>query len=274
MTPSLRAVCLAWISALGLAGLVALLLWQACERRFAARIETVGTLVVGTSLVRFAVPSAQGDDTLATLGPREFLRLGFPGGQERHVLQAASAAAEAGAAAIFIEVNPIVSRFANQSPGCGLRAGMRYERSVLMATAEALFRLDEDFWLRGGALPASRAGKGEVTEETLSLLYPLSLPGSCFPDAWRRLVEDHTDTRFAFLAMPRAPVARDRIGRDAMRDFLEASEAFAAATGAPLFIADPDGSWSAAHFLDQAHLNEAGSERFLRSFAQWWDEQP
>lgn len=263
-----RGIAAAWGVAMALVLAVALALLAVGERAELRRLTGVGTLMVGTSLVRYASPRPEGDVILATLGPPPFLRLAFRAGSEREILGAAEVAARAGVPTVFVEVNPIVSLFHVRGESCSPVGSLRYSIARIRNMAGDLVQ-GKDIYRSEMSVVRNFADR-VVIDEKLSLLYPLTIHGSCYAQRWRRLVTGHPGTRLVFLAMPRAPMARELVGAADMARFNDAARAFAADLGAPIFVADPDGTWEARYFVDQAHLSAQGAARFREALVLWW----
>lgn len=257
----------AWAVAVLLSAATLVAVSAVVQRTKVQRLVGIGTLMIGTSLTRFASPDPEGGPLLEAAGTAPFLRIGYPRASERQLLDIAAAAAKAGVPKVFIEVNPIVSRFADQPAGCGFIHGIGYLKSrvqrgaMLLALRRGVFH--------DGLLPVDQYPSGHRIATDVARLYPLSIEGACHTRAWKELVAAHPATEMAFIVMPRGPAARARIGPDAMAVFQNTASAFARALGRPLLVVDPDGSWEAALFADQAHLSRSGAARFQRELNAW-----
>jgi hypothetical protein len=239
------------------------------EMKVESRLSNIRTVMVGTSLVLYGVGVADGGTEALAFGPTPFLRVGYSNGNERQIFALTRSAVTAGVRNLFIEINPIVSRFARSSSGCGLVTwieqewlGARYAlRAVLLG--KDVLRLGtvnmEDF-------PVAQ-NRGPMTKEQIQQVYPIRVTGSCDTDRWAALFASDPQIRVVLMVMPRAPEARLANGVEVIAKFHSAAQDFADKTAAHLFVADPDGVWPAVDFVDQAHLSDSGSARFRAALA-------
>jgi hypothetical protein len=239
------------------------------EMKVQSRLSGIRTVMAGTSLVLYGVGEADGGAEALAFGPAPFLRVGYGSGTERQVFALARSAVAAGARDLFIEINPIVSRFAHSASGCGTVSWIRQERSDARDALRAVL-LGSDV-LRAGTvnmegfpLPESRV---PLTEVQIRRLFPIRVTGSCDANRWAALFAANPQMRVVLMVMPRAPEARGENGAQLMAEFHAVAQDFARLTGAHLFVADPDGVWPASDFVDQAHLSDAGAARFRAALA-------
>lgn len=273
MRSSLGRMTLVWVTsaAIVLGTLTTLWIWG--TRAQSTSLKDIDTLVLGTSLVRYGIPNPNAGHDAHKFGPEPFLRLGYTRGNERQLLSIVTNAAEQKTQRIYLEVNPIVSRFADTSTGCGATDWITHHMALIRKTFRAaLFR--QEILGEATAFPLYQFGPFIVDEMRLSRLYPLRVTGPCFAEQWSSVFETNPDMQVILVAMPRAPIARERIGIQGMTHFYEAAQTFAAANNLPLFIVDPLGNWPADAFVDQAHLSQAGAERFMASLAAFARELP
>ena len=273
MNTSLGRMTLVWVTsaAIVLGTLITPWIWAA--RAQSTSLKDIDTLVLGTSLVRYGVPNPDGGPDAHKFGPKPFLRLGYSRGNERQLLSIVTNAAEHKIQRIYLEVNPIVSRFADTSTGCGPTDWITNHMTLIRKTFRAaLFR--QEILGVATASPLYQSEPFIVDELRLSRLYPLRVTGPCFAEQWSTVFETNPEIQVILVAMPRAPIARERIGIQGMTHFYEAAQTFAAANNLPLFIVDPSGNWPANAFVDQAHLSQAGAEQFMTLLAAFARELP
>lgn len=237
------------------------------QRRLDVRFTGVDAVFLGTSLMRRALPDFGEAKPLAQIGASKVLRVGINSGAEGQILDMASAAIASGVQNVFIEINPLVSRFA-RVPGCGFVNTIRDYRRRIKTFALA-FLLGRDI-LGTGVTPIDSDQAREVDVEKAAKNYPLKFEGPCHMKSWVQLVTTSGESRIFLIAMPRDDVARQLIGIPDMDVFERRSRAFAAQLGLPLFVPDASGSWGPDYFIDQAHMSRLGSERFLEELAVWW----
>ena len=246
------------------------------ERQAKQRLSNIHTVMVGTSLVRHAVGDADGGAEALAFGPAPFLRVAYSSATERQVFALAKSAVAAGARNLFIEINPIVSRFAFRSAGCGAVSWIMQKQSEARDTLRSVL-LRRDVFNYGAVnfevsiVPESPS---HLTDVQLQRLYPIRVSGPCDADRWAALFAVNPELRVVLMVMPRAPVARAANGMRLMSEFHKAAQEFAGLTGAHLFIADPDGVWPALNFIDQAHLSHSGAARFRIALATFVAELP
>lgn len=241
------------------------------EVQVKSRLSGIRTAMVGTSLVRHGVDQADGGPEALAFGPAPFLRVGHSNATERQLFALTRSAVAAGARDLFIEINPIVTRFASFPSGCGAVSWIRQARSDARDVLQTVL-LGRD--VLGGStaniedfrIPDSN---GPLTEAQIQRLYPIRVTGSCDVDRWTALFGADPQIRVVLTVMPRAPEARRANGAQLMAAFHAAAQEFAGLTGAYLFIADPDGVWPESDFVDQAHLSEAGAARFRAALADF-----
>ncbi|AXI46739.1 hypothetical protein C1J03_12335 [Sulfitobacter sp. SK012] len=265
-----RNMVLAWLCALCAALVGATAVLQAGQRQLETRLAPYDTVFLGTSLMRYALP-VQGDGrSIQAVDANSALRIGLSRGSEADLLDLTQAAVNARVATTFIEINPIVSRFSDRHRPCSLWNGLNHRRGALRQAANAV--------LRGGDIivgnePAKNDRLPSVDLERLAELYPLQFDVPCHPGKWQQIPKSSGSSKIVLVAMPRSEIAKTRIGPEGMIEFDRAAIRFASQLNLPLFMPDSDVTWSEDHFLDQAHMSQLGSERFLQELGQWWDAQ-
>lgn len=236
-----------------------------------ATFAGIRTAFVGTSLMRRALPEGSATRAPAFPGAGPTLRIGLGRASEAQILALAQAAVRAGVTTLFIEVNPLVSRFDHRRSACGWAGMLDARRRALRAVLAPHLRgpgagLDQ---------PPRRAdGPQVVLEQALDRMYPLHVDGPCFVDDWQALARHARGTRIVFVAMPRAEVAHRRIGADTMAAFYQAADGLATSLGTTLFRPDRSGIWPDSAFIDQAHLSQRGAGRFRAALAAWSGARP
>ena len=273
MTITAGRMGLVWMASMGVVLAVLAGLWVLGERAVSNRLASVQTLVIGTSLVQYGIPDPEGRSLATAFGPAPQLRLAYSAASEEQLFAITAMAARHGVQRLFIEVNPIVSRFAFKAQGCGLAGWIEHHFIAMRRTFRAAVT-GQDVMANALARPSDQDQPRVVDKEVLTRLYPLRLTGSCSADRWATLFAAHPDMQVVLIAMPRAPVARDRIGADGMAKFNTAARQFATATGMQLFIVDPEGTWPTDAFIDQGHMSPEGSARFMAGLAAYASKLP
>ena len=276
MTSPVRRILACWGIAVIGAGAVFAGLALVHDMQVQSRLSDIRTLMVGTSLVSFGVGVADGGAEALAFGPTPFLRVGYSGGTERQIFALSRSAVAAGVRNLFIEINPILSRFARSPSDCGIVSWIKQERldsrdalRAVLSGTDVLSRSTlnvEDYPVLDS--------RGPMTEAQIRQRYPIRVTGSCYADRWAALFAADPQMRVVLMAMPRAPKARGAIGARVMAEFYAAAQDFADRTGAHLFIADLDGVWPASDFVDLAHLSDAGAARFRAALVAFVTELP
>ena len=267
MTPSGRMMVLIWALAIGLVAGISMLTWSVGHRQMQTRLSGYDTLLIGTSLMRYAVPNAQDSAAAQIFGKGRYLRLGVSSANEAAMLDLARASIATKPKLLFIEINPLITRFAFDAAGCG----PEYQ---LSAVAEFVRRTARTS-LRGKNLlePASQDPQLTTTAqpdpEVMARNYPLIFPPLCYGAQWQALAQATGDTRIILVAMPRSAHAREVIGASDMARFDRAAADLAAQLHLLLFVPDVANTWPDSYFTDLAHMNSRGSAAFLTALAAW-----
>lgn len=235
------------------------------NQQFRDRVTGVEDIFVGSSLMGYAIPNVPRPQQSGSgmISP-SYIRLAIPGVRELELLQLAESIAQSGAKRIIIEINPIVSRFANRPKGCWRTIRLSYlKRRFKDRLHNRHFEfLTENIDLAEGPPESIRINRN---------LFPLRFDGPCFPDRWKML--SHSTSELLLVLMPRGPESKKLIGTGAEKELVARSEAFARQIGATLMIVDQDGSWGQRYFKDTAHVTRAGAERFQTEFSLWLESR-
>lgn len=272
MTPSGRLMVLIWALAIGLVASVSALAWVAGHRQIQSQMTGYDTLLIGTSLIGYAVPNTPDSQAAQPFGPDRYLRLGVASASEAQILDLARAAVAAKPKSLFIEINPLISRFAFATAGCG-------PEYRLQAVAEFVKRATKTT-LRGRNLLERAtqnpplAAASQTDPAVMARNYPLKFPPLCYGLQWQTLAQTAQDTQIVLVVMPRSAQARALIGADDMTRFHRAALDLAARLQLPLFVPDAANAWPDSYFKDQAHMNAQGSAAFLTALAAWRKAEP
>lgn len=261
------AISLAWLVAALIAVAVLISVALVRQHRLDARFVGHDAVFLGTSLTRFALPDYAVPAPMPQIRAKSAMRIGLSNGSDSEVLTLTSAALAAQVAHVFVEVNPIISRFANNTHRCDVWDTLPYLSDVFRRSGIATL-WGRDLSYRG-ALEVANDGPRSLHFDQMDKIYPLQIDTPCHLETWRQLAESRPDTQIVLIAMPRSKIARDRIGPDGMEAFNRAAEAFSSQINVPLFIPDASGAWDDKFFLDRAHMNRAGAAHFLRALASW-----
>lgn len=261
----------AWLLAGALVVAMVGVCWWFAEKAFAHRFAGVQTAFLGSSLMWYALPMTPGAVANPVFQIDQTLRVGVSSASENQLLSLANAAVVSGVRTLFIEVNPIVTRFASEPVGCGAVDSARSARWMVRAAVRDRV-LGVPPWA-GASDPAAYPVGAWQGGDLLGQRYPLRFPVPCHMAAWKSLVANSGATRITLIAMPRAAIARDAVGAADMAQFHQTAQNFARQLGLPLFVVDPQGGWSDDRFLDAAHMSQAGSSAFMQGLVIWWAAQ-
>ena len=260
-----RTVVSAWLCAILISVVIIIGIIHLGIQNSKEQLTGKDAVFLGTSLTRFALPNHFEPMPLAQVGAENAVRIGLSLGTESDLLHLASAAIDARVRSVFIEINPLISRFSNAPKACSWHQQFLSFRRLSMQSTSAILRGKNI----GQGLPQNEVERS-IDLERLDQLYPIDVNLSCRIDQWREVVRTSWPSNLYFIAMPRDYVARDYIGTESMADFYATAEEFSAKVGAPLFIVDAMGVWPAEDFIDLAHLSISGSEHFLERLDDWW----
>lgn len=245
--------------------------WWYAERALLERLVGVHTAFLGSSLMRYAIPMTPGSMKDSFFDIDQTLRVGVSSVSETQLLGLADAAVESGVKTLFIEVNPIVARFAGDTVGCGARNWGRSVRWMARTAVRAQISGVDPWGEATDPLGESvqSLGDGRFVAER----YPLHFPAPCHMAKWQALVAKAGATRITLIAMPRAAIAREAIGAVDMAQFHQSAQIFASQLGLPLFVVDPQGVWTDDRFVDAAHMTLRGADAFMKELGRWWAGQ-
>ena len=269
MKTNARGIALAWLVAFLLAAAGATVVASLGQRQLEARLGSSDAVFLGTSLTRFALPRHGEAKPLPQIDAANVLRIGLSDGTESDLLDLASAAVDAGVGVVFVEINPIVSRFAENPGGCGWWNSLAHHFKALKRSSNAVFS-GRDIIGRMGTDAARNDRPRSVDMARLARSYPLHFDVPCHVEAWQELGAGSGASRIVMIAMPRDEIVTKLAGARNIATFKRAAREFSSQLGLPLFVPDASGAWSSDLFVDQAHMSQRGSDRFLQELAAWW----
>lgn len=275
----MRAVFGIWLSAILLTTVPAWLALAAVPglhvQRLAAKDARI--VVIGTSLVGFAIPP-EGQGLLGE--GRDHIRLAAGGMSEDLTLDLCEAAlALERTETIVIEAHPFVRDFKDDRRpsrvhgvlGPGAAQIIQTARDLRPAVKLSLWRAG----LRSDPFASLTAeyqvdNADGIRPHTLQRIYPLSIRPPRLEERLDALVAKAKARRVGIIlvAPPRSATAARYNGPEVMQRLDQALVALAARLDVPLFA--PSGPWPDGLFVDHAHMNRAGRDRFmteLRRFA-------
>lgn len=272
-----RHMAWSWISALML--LAGLIIGPRLISHDARDMPRADIYVIGTSLMAHGFP-AHGFGKQGPFAPgQSFHRMAAIHMDEDAALDRLERALANRPDAVLIEANIFLFDFANrayQRPCDGaslrLRHRMWQARSGVIDDYRALMGAGPYGYYRGD--PVSLDAPQRVRASDMDLLYPLVLRPPCALARLQQLTAQAwaQGTRILWVLPPRAPVAEARLGQTMIAAVAREARRLAADTGAELY--QPRQSFADHHFVDHAHLNRAGRQRFLADLQIWWNAGP
>lgn len=275
MTARQMAFC--WIGALlMLAGLIGGPRWLMPG---APAMPRADVYVIGSSLMAHGFP-ARGSGKASPFGAgRSFYRIAAIRMDEGAALDWLERALEQRPDAVLIEGNMFLFDFAN-------RANQRACDGAVLRLRHAIWReriavIDQYRALVGAGPyghyrrePTTLDAPHSVNRADMDLLYPLVLRKPCDTERLQQLAAraKRQGTRLVLVLPPRAPVAQARLGQLMVADLTRNARQLAAQAGLELY--QPVSSFADAHFVDHAHLNRTGRQRFLADLQHWWQGAP
>lgn len=274
----IRHLAAIWITSLALAGLAFAGLFLAGS--VMPSLPSAPVMVIGTSLLRYGIPTT-GGGTEAILGDgRAHVRLSVDSITEVEALRLASLALQGNTQTLIIEINPFCRDFA-----LDLRAQSQDQHRPVswmtsLRTGSATLRLSFDDIVLGKRTAANKfaamfkpanfdpARNTGITD--LTLLYPLNLRQPKQSDGLIKLLAaaKSKNVDVYFLAPPRSALAVQFQGGQAI--VAQRKNQLAVADRFGVELIDIGQTWPNAYFIDQGHLNFAGRQRFLKELrAQW-----
>jgi len=246
---------------------------------------------IGTSLTRFAIPpGATGDALLWDEVSHSRLSFGGSIDSRAHITALLNHSLDAGAEEIYVEVYPFLRRFKSE---------LRLAKKRATLAESAIWRgvVDKDVqkaWFHFGVILREpiRMILGRRTFNKFPMLYPEDVP---FLDETGLRVEKQMEQLYpykvtaledpesldslkpsvarseeqgahlAFLAYPISEAAAERLGEPLLAELRSSLTLFERRLKVPVL-----GSvevWPNRYFVDNAHMNRAGRERFLKRLA-------
>lgn len=268
-----RQLVLAWLVALALATALAVgpVLWV--DRH--ARAENSDIIVLGSSLMAYAVPvSGGGSDSLLADG-RAHVRIATAGLAEPALLARLEQAVAMRPALILVEANPLLVDFANQARQRPCDGWSYPARTWLAAQQKRV--LDAYRRLRGRPVsgvyegdPDDVAAAQAIDPQEVRTRYPIAIRAMCDEARLVGMVAQarKQDTRIVLVLPPRSPAADRLLGAAVTSELRRRTELLAARLGVEVFA--PDGPWPNDEFTDLAHVNLRGRAHFLKDLRAWW----
>jgi hypothetical protein len=268
-----RQLVLAWLIALALATTVSVGLVLLADRTSRARESDI--IVLGSSLMAYAVPASGGGAGSLLGDGRTHIRIATAGLAEPALLARIEQAIARQPAIIFVEANPLLADFANQTNQrpCD---GWSYPARTYVAAQQKRV-IDAFRRLRGrpptGAYegdPDDIAAAHAINRDEVRIRYPITIRALCDEARLKALVTQarKQGTRIVLVLPPRSPDADRLLGTALTEQLRNRTLQLAARLGVEVFA--PDGPWTNDEFTDLAHVNLRGRAHFLKALRTWW----
>ena len=274
-----RGLALIWcvVLALGTASFMALAILGKDRSAIFGEIPAAPVIVIGSSLMRHAVPPlGEGADSLLGDG-RAHARLAVSSITESQTVALLGLVLKTGAQTVLIEANPLAFDFASSAPvpDQGRIRPVVVMQSILDLSMQArapLFGLLYSLQLTEEAQQLDAAFL--VQPNVLAKNYPLHLRNPADPKALEAVLKTATTkgVSLILIAPPRSQLAANAMGTQATETLRQHFQALARRLDLPLF--QPSAVWPNDHFIDAAHMNRRGRARFMQELAQWWAHRP
>ncbi len=238
--------------------------------------------VVGTSLVAHGLPDGH-SITGSLLGDgRKHVRVGLANPTELEILTVANQALAQNPQLLFLEANPFIRSFnptVNRDPDC--RSSLKQIKDGINNIINSVFSSAHDSALRimGRNRNTTRVEGLEPTELDLgknqnsspdTSQYPMHPRPVLCPEHLRKflLAAKAKKKQVILVLPPRSSYGEKFAGLGSSRALDLQAKKMAATYRLELF--SPTGPWPNALFIDSAHLNQRGRERFLLELQNWW----
>ncbi|MGZ0167671.1 MAG: hypothetical protein ACKVII_27430 [Planctomycetales bacterium] len=241
-------------------------------------------VVIGSSLMRYAVPATgSATDSLLDDG-RSHVRLALSTITEKETLTALARVLAPPVECVFVEIQPLGMDFSYQ------RTPDRFfERTLLHIAVDRIrlfsrnskrelgrksgWRSTMDLQPREQRSMTEEPSKLDATFQTSSValrqVYPIHLRSPRELDRLQQLLDKANEQhiKIVLVAPPRSQTAVNYIGDDFAESLERHFQNLARQLDLPLF--QPARSWPDEFFVDHAHMNRRGRERFCRELARW-----
>lgn len=268
-----RQYVLAWLIALALATAVSVGLVVLADRSSRARDSDI--IVLGSSLTAYAVPGSGGGAGSLLGDGRNHVRIATAALTEPALLARIEQAIARQPAVLFIEANPLLVDFANQTNQRPCDGWSHPARTHVAAEQKRV--LDAFRRLRGQSPsgvyegdPDDIAAAHAIDRDEVRRRYPLTIRAMCDEARLAALVTQarRQGTRVVLVLPPRSPDADALLGVAVTSDLRSRTEQLATRLGVEVFA--PEGPWRNDEFTDLAHVNVRGRAHFLKDLRAWW----
>ena len=252
-------------------------------------IPDAPVVVIGSSLMMYAIPGAESGEQSLLGDGRGHIRLGVSSITESQTITLLERVLKSQTESIFIEIHPRGMDFASvMRDDQGIRRIFLHELTDQIRTFSLNSR--RELGTRSGwrtKTPLRTSAHWSMTSEpsrldavfniprnTFERLYPIRTRPPAELGRLNRLLSlaKNRNTDVILIAPPRSQAAVDYMGTVCSISLEEHFQNLAEQLDGPLF--QPARYWPDAYFIDQAHMNRRGRKRFCNELARWSSEQP
>ena len=246
-------------------------------------------VVIGSSLMMYAIPPISSGKNSLLGDSRKHVRLALSNITEPQTIGLLKRVIASQTEQVFVEIHPFCFDFSFQKPRDGIfqqthlhdfidqirtfsvlsrrelgrRSGWHSDTKAQLSIEQTITheptRLDEAF---------------HIARDSLDQVYPLHLRAPRHLDQLEELLglaqERHLE--IVLVATSRSQTAVDYIGSESADALERHIQDVARRLDLPLF--QPARCWPDEYFIDQAHMNRRGRERFCNELAKWSSERP
>ncbi|MGZ0172149.1 MAG: hypothetical protein ACKVHE_21615 [Planctomycetales bacterium] len=252
-------------------------------------IPDAPVVVIGSSLMMYAVPGAESGEQSLLGDGRGHIRLGVGSITESQTITLLERVLESQAECIFIEIQPLGMDLAHVTRReQGIRRTFLHELIDQIRTFSLNSRRElgtRSGWrtktpLRSSAHwsmtsePSGLDAVFNIPRNSLERNYPIRRRPPAELGRLNRLLSlaKNRNTDVIMIAPPRSQTAVDYMGTARSISLEEHFQNLAEQLDVPLF--QPARCWPDEYFIDQAHMNRRGRKRFCNELARWSSEQP
>lgn len=279
---------LIWVVALAINAGFAFLLFNQVparpDRDAVVSFAGVDTVFLGSSLTLNAIPTQENAPDWFMEETSSYLRIGLSNAKAEELEELLDEALDNGVSTIFLEARPVLyqTKAEYEDERClPIRCQSREVVEEAFAPVGSLRERFRDMYRsQFGLSPvADRYSAAQREPRNLDVVYAPRRPlGASYP---LHLLADRDNTRLVELSMrarsqgsrivlfmpPRSPTANAYIPASQHIQVEARLQSLAQTLDVP--VVDPIEGWRDDHFVDHAHLNRFGRDRFLRAFSDW-----
>lgn len=221
-------------------------------------------VAIGTSLFRHAFPQDISEEGLFGNG-QQHAYFGADRAVERQLIFYLNAAIQNGAETVFLEINPFTFDFADRDLEDD-NFTLRMAAQIQIQSITSWRYLKQIVF---GVPTANIDAVSSINSKHLQTIYPIKIRPARQYDQLKELISHakHAGMRIAFVAPPRSKTSADVLGNVLQSKLIAHQKNLASQLGVPLLPISA--VWPDDHFVDQAHMNRRGQQRFIQQLKRW-----